>query len=106
MSHTRVCSSVRSMRNFGITGTPDLDVYVKMDVVVRQFVQRLAGRVVRVVLRLALAAAASAAPGQDPPVATNLGRVARDPFLVLPLARLEPALDVDLLALDEVLVQA
>ena len=48
-------------------------------------------------------ATATAAAEQDDPVAADLGRVLVVAVLVLPLPRLQPSLDVDLLALRQVL---
>ena len=48
---------------------------------------------------------AAAAAEQHDPVAADLGRVALVAVLVVPLARLQPALDVDLLALGQIFGQ-
>src|SRR6185436_1128423 len=57
-------------------------------------------------LLLTHAAAASPAAEQHHAIAADLRGVALLPFLVGPLAGLQPSFDVDLLALGEVLVQA
>src|SRR5262245_31625129 len=49
--------------------------------------------------------AATSATEQDNPVAADLGRITLVAVFVVPLARLQPAFDVDLLALGEVLSQ-
>ena len=54
---------------------------------------------------LTRSAAAPAAAEQHDPVAADLGRVALVAVLVVPLPRLQPAFDVDLLALRQVLVE-
>src|SRR3989442_9403532 len=63
------------------------------------------GALARGLARLARLAGAGARPQHLHDVAANLGRVAVLPLLVLPLARAQAALDVDLRALLQVLAR-